>query len=53
MSDLKQQKTDIKAKYNEILESYLTDEQKAKLQQMREDKKNGKSCYPCGKNPYY
>ena len=53
MSDLKQQKTDIKAKHNEILESYLTDEQKAKLQQMREDKKNGKSCCPCGKNPYY
>lgn len=53
IADLKQQKADIKAKHNQIFESYLTDEQKAKLQQMREDKKNGKSCCPCGKNPYY
>lgn len=53
ISDLKQQKADIKEKHNEIFESYLTDEQKAKLQQMREDKKNGKSCCPCGRNPYY
>lgn len=53
IADLKQKKLDIKAKHNEIFESYLTDEQKAKLQQMREDKKNGKSCCPCGRNPYY
>lgn len=53
IADLKQKKADIKAKHNKIFESYLTDEQKAKLQQMKEDKKNGKSCCPCGKNPYY
>ncbi len=53
ISDLKQQKADIKEKHNEIFESYLTDEQREKLQQMREDKKNGKSCCPCGRNPYY
>ena len=53
IADLKQQKADIKAKHNKIFESYLTVEQKEKLQQMKEDKKNGKSCCPCGKNPYY
>lgn len=49
IADLKQKKLEIKAKHNEIFESYLTDEQKAKLQQMLEDKKNGKSCCPCRK----
>lgn len=50
---LKVQKTEIKAKHNEIFESYLTDEQKATLKQMREDKKKGISCCHCRRNPYY
>ena len=53
MSNLKQQKADIKAKHNEIFESYLTDEQKAKSQLIREYKKNEKSCCTCGRNLYY
>lgn len=53
IEDLKAQKATIKSKHNEIFESYLTDEQKAKLKQMREDKKNGKSCCHCRRNPYY
>lgn len=36
-----------------IFESYLTDEQKAKLAQMREDKKKGISFCNCRRSPYY
>lgn len=50
---LKAQKTEIKAKHNEIFESYLSDEQKSTLKQMREDKKKGISCCHCRRNPYY
>ncbi len=53
IEDLKAQKVEIKAKHNEVFESYLTVEQKAKLKQMREDKKKGISCCHCRKNPYY
>lgn len=50
---LNAQKVEIKAKHNEIFESYLTDEQKVKLQQMRENKKKGISCCHCRRNSYY
>jgi|GEM_PF-1645151 len=50
---LKQQKAEIKVKYNKNFESYLNKDQKQELQKMREEKKAGKSCCPCGKNRYY
>jgi hypothetical protein len=50
---LKKQSEQIKANHNKNFESYLTKGQKNTLQQMREDKKAGKSCCPCGKNRYY
>ncbi len=50
---LNEQKSEVKVKYNSNFESYLSDEQKQTLEKMREDKKAGKSCCPCGKNRYY
>lgn len=50
---LKEQKSEIKIKYNSNFESYLSDEQKQTLEKMREDKKAGKHCCPCNKNRYY
>lgn len=51
--DLKTKSAEIKAEYNKKFESYLTEEQIKTLQYMREMKKEGKSCCPCGKNRYY
>lgn len=53
ITDLKAKSTEIKAEYNKKFESYLTEEQIKTLQYMREMKKEGKSCCPCGKNRYY
>ncbi len=43
----------IKEDHNKTFESYLTAAQKTELQKMREDKKKGIVCCPCGKNSYY
>lgn len=51
--ELKEKSADIKVKYNKKFESYLTEEQIKTLEHMRELKKQGKSCCPCGKNRYY
>lgn len=53
IADLKAKSAEIKAEYNKKFESYLTEEQIKTLQYMREMKKEGKSCCPCGKNRYY
>lgn len=50
---LKEKSAKIKVKYNEKFEKSLTDEQLKTLEYMRELKKQGKSCCPCGKNRYY
>lgn len=50
---LKEKSANIKEKYNEKFEKSLTDEQLKTLEYMRELKKQGKSCCPCGKNRYY
>lgn len=52
-SKLKEKSANIKIKYNEKFEKSLTDEQVKTLEHMRELKKQGKSCCPCGKNRYY
>ncbi len=52
-SKLKEKSANIKVKYNEKFEKSLTDKQLKTLEHMRELKKNGKSCCPCGKNRYY
>lgn len=52
-SKLKEKSVNIKVKYNEKFEKSLTDEQFKTLKHMRELKKQGKSCCPCGKNRYY
>ena len=52
-SKLKEKSANIKVKYNEKFEKSLTDEQLKTLEHMRELKKQGKSCCPCGKNRYY
>lgn len=53
ISDLKTKSAEIKAEHNKKFESYLTEEQIKTLEYMREMKKQGKSCCPCGKNRYY
>lgn len=53
ITELKAKSTEIKAEHNKKFESYLTEEQIKTLQYMREMKKEGKSCCPCGKNRYY
>ena len=53
ITDLKAKSAEIKAEHNKKFESYLTEEQIKTLQYMREMKKEGKSCCPCGKNRYY
>lgn len=53
ITELKAKSAEIKAKHNKKFESYLTEEQIKTLQYMREMKKEGKSCCPCGKNRYY
>lgn len=53
ITDLKAKSAEIKAGHNKKFESYLTEEQIKTLQYMREMKKEGKSCCPCGKNRYY
>lgn len=50
---LKEKSAKIKIKYNEKFEKSLTDEQLKTLEYMRQLKKQGKSCCPCGKNRYY
>lgn len=52
-SKLKEKSANIKVKYNEKFEKSLSDEQLKTLEHMRELKKQGKSCCPCGKNRYY
>lgn len=52
-SKLKEKSANIKIKYNEKFEKSLTEEQLKTLEHMREMKKEGKSCCPCGKNRYY
>lgn len=52
-SKLKEKSANIKVKYNENFEKSLTEEQLKTLEHMRELKKQGKSCCPCGKNRYY
>lgn len=52
-SKLKEKSANIKMKYNEKFEKSLTDEQLKTLEYMKELKKQGKSCCPCGKNRYY
>lgn len=53
ISELKAKSVEIKTEYNKKFESYLTEEQIKTLQYMKEMKKEGKSCCPCGKNRYY
>ena len=53
ITDLKAKSAEIKTEHNKKFESYLTEEQIKTLQYMREMKKEGKSCCPCGKNRYY
>lgn len=53
ITELKAKSAEIKTEYNKKFESYLTEEQIKTLQYMREMKKEGKSCCPCGKNRYY
>lgn len=53
ITELKAKSAEIKAEHNKKFESYLTEEQIKTLQYMREMKKEGKSCCPCGKNRYY
>ena len=53
ITDLKAKSAEIKAEHTKKFESYLTEEQIKTLQYMREMKKEGKSCCPCGKNRYY
>lgn len=53
INELKTKSAEIKTEYNKKFESYLTEEQIKTLQYMREMKKEGKSCCPCGKNRYY
>ncbi len=50
---LRAQVEEVKVKHNQTFEEILTDNQKAELEKMREEKKQGKSCCPCNKNPYY
>lgn len=50
---LKEKSANIKIKYNEKFEKSLSEEQLETLQNMKEFKKQGKSCCPCGKNRYY
>lgn len=52
-SKLKEKSANIKIKYNEKFEKSLNEEQLKNLEHMREMKKEGKSCCPCGKNRYY
>lgn len=52
-SKLKEKSANMKIKYNEKFEKSLTEEQLKTLEHMREMKKEGKSCCPCGKNRYY
>lgn len=52
-TNLKEKSVNIKTKYNEKFEKSLTNEQLKTLEHMRELKKQGKSCCPCGKNRYY
>lgn len=53
ITNLKAKSAEIKAEHTKKFESYLTEEQIKTLQYMREMKKEGKSCCPCGKNRYY
>lgn len=53
IADLKAKSTEVKAAHNKTFESYLTKDQLKTLEYMREQKKQGKSCCPCGKNRYY
>ncbi len=53
ITELKAKSAEIKTEYNKKFESYLAEEQIKTLQYMREMKKEGKSCCPCGKNRYY
>ncbi len=50
---LRAQIEEVKVKHNLAFEAILTDAQKAELEKMREEKKQGKSCCPCNRNPYY
>lgn len=51
--NLKNKSAQIKTEHNAKFESYLTQEQLKTLEEMRELRKQGKSCCPCGKNRYY
>ncbi|DAB11921.1 MAG: hypothetical protein KIC88_00610 [Acinetobacter sp.] len=53
ISDLKAKSAEVKANHNKTFESYLTKDQLKTLEYMREQRKQGKSCCPCGKNRYY
>ncbi|MBQ7125789.1 hypothetical protein IJO12_01750 [bacterium] len=53
IAELKNKKSEVKADYNKKFESYLTKEQLVSLEHMRQLRKEGKSCCPCGKNRYY
>lgn len=50
---LKAKKETIKNEHTKVFEAYLSAEQLKTLEYMREIKKQGKSCCPCGKNYYY
>ena len=53
IADLKAKSVEVKAAHNKTFESYLTKDQLKTLEYMREQRKQGKSCCPCGKNRYY